>query len=143
MEEDINSYRRRLRAAGIPESEISQMVEDRMSLGEGGSSGSGDISASPDIKSSKTNERAARMSSANTSGVSDIGGAVATYGAATGNPAALGAGLGLQVLSAGQKRKQKEQELKAEMRLDRIQRQQNATQNALQNLMQLSQVMSL
>jgi len=51
------------------------------------------------------------------------------------NPYAMGAGIGLQVLSMRQKRKQKEQEIDAKMKLDRISRQ----QKAMSNLMQLSQ----
>lgn len=61
---------------------------------------------------------------------------IATAGLmASGNPYAMGAGLGLSVLSAGQKRREQEENTKALAKQDRIQRQ----QRALENLTSVSQ----
>lgn len=61
---------------------------------------------------------------------------IATSGLmASGNPYALGAGVGLAVLSAGAKRKKQEQDTKAIAKQQRIERQ----QRALENLTSVSQ----
>lgn len=87
---------------------------------------------------SQGNDRAARMASAGASGSSGTD-TLANIGIASGNPYAMGAGAGLKVLGAAEKRKQQDRDKRYRAKLARISRQ----QNALNNLMQMSQGLNL
>lgn len=97
----------------------------------------GSIAANPSIDTNTATRAASMAIGGDSTALSKIGQGAIILG--KGNPYALGAGLGLQVLGASAQRRREQKELEARMKVERIERQ----QRALQNLMSLSQNMRL
>lgn len=105
-----------------------------------------DVSIAPEVGktevSSPSENRAQGLAASQALSGGDVGSSLATYGVMSSGPYApyaIGAGLGLKVIGAAAKRKERENELRAKMRLDRIQRQ----QSAINKLVEISKGMGL
>lgn len=96
---------------------------------------SGDSMRTAKLTSDLVSNQQQSAPSSDSGATSDMAGKTLTgAGISSGNPYAVGAGLGLQVLSMNQRRKQADAEAKYRAKLDQV----NRTQNALNNLIQVS-----
>lgn len=144
----MDSYRAKLKAIGIdPDVYTTSNESPRRMRGEAGVADSSDSlyddtkleSGSDDTRIQNiTNKAIGGQQRANSSGGTNekdlAGNALFSGGMMTANPYAVGAGLGLQVLSMNDRRKQADADARYNAKLDQIQR----TQSALNNLVSVS-----
>ena len=143
MTPDQRAMARRLKASGYSDDDVNRELskysdeKPRMSRPDQSEYLFNSTGGMPEV-SGGDSSRASRIASNISSGASTED--IASQGLImSGNPYAMGAGLGLAVISADAKRKQRDREMKAQMQIDRIERQ----QRALSSLMSLSQGMGL
>lgn len=132
------SVKAKMRMSGASDEQI-RAAEEKSEMGlRESSQGIGQDSQQPMFEFPQQEQRSRKIAGSMAGGQNEAD-VLGQAGMASGNPYAMAGGAGLMVLSAKAKREQREAELRAEMKLDRINRQ----QNAIQRLMNLSQNMRL